>query len=184
MTKHPLRLIPALMLTTPVMANALSPAQASGTDPASQNPTRSGTVVVPIPSPYSYDAGSLHQLHLNGDHERYIGFTGHTVIEWPATPARLNPGNPGTIQCRQGSCWLQGSSPPTLVGGTPAGSMRSFFRYQLDCRDRSFNRIGDTRVPGNVSRGWQPVENDPTALAVAQTWCPRIKELSRRTGEH
>ncbi len=103
---------------------------------------------------------------------------------WPATPARLNPGNPGTFQCRQGSCWLQRSSPPTLVGGTPAGSMRSFFRDQLDCRDRSFNRIGDTRVPGNVSRGWQPVENDPTALAVAQTWCPRIEELSRKTGEH
>lgn len=130
-----------------------------------------------IPSPYSYDASSLHQLHLNGDQ-------GRTVIEWPATPARLNPGNPGTFQCRQGSCWLQGSSPPTLVGGTPAGSMHSFFRDQLDCRDRSFNRIGDTRVPGNVSRGWQPVENDPTALAVAQAWSPRIKELSRRTGEH
>ena len=91
-----------------------------------------------IPSPYSYDASSLHQLQLNGDQ-------GRTVIEWPATSA-----------CRD----------------------------QLDCRDRSFNRIGDTRVPGNVSRGWQPVENDPTALAVAQTWCPRIKELSRRTGEH
>ena len=62
--------------------------------------------------------------------------------------------------------------------------MRSFFRYELDCRDRSFNRIGDTRVPGNVLRGWQPVENDPTAWAVAQTWCARIEELSRTTGEH
>ena len=55
--------------------------------------------------------------------------------------------------------------------------MRSFFRYQLDCRDRSFNRIGDVRVPGAVPKGWQAVENDPTALAVAETWCPRIKEL-------
>jgi len=55
--------------------------------------------------------------------------------------------------------------------------MRSFFRYQLDCRDRSFDRIGDTRVPGAVPKGWQPVENDPTAMAVAATWCPRIQEL-------
>lgn len=66
---------------------------------------------------------------------------------------------------------------PPLAFTTPAGSMRSFFRYQLDCRDRSFNRIGDTRVPGAVPKGWQPVENDPTALAVANAWCLRLQAL-------
>jgi hypothetical protein len=155
-----------LLLTPPGHASALQPAAPRG------------TVVVPVPSPYSYNAGSLQQLNLNGNLGRYIGFTGHTVIEWAATPARLNPGHPGTLQCRDGRCWLQGTIAPTLIGGTPAGSLRSFFRYQLDCRDRSFNRIGDTRVPGAVPKGWQPVENDPTALAVADAWCPRLQELA------
>jgi len=140
-------------------------------------PAVAQTIVVPVPSPYSYDAGSLRQLPLNGSNSRYIGFTGHTVITWPATAARLNPGYPGTLQCRNGNCWQQGYIPPSLTGGTPSGLMQSFFRYQLDCRDRSFNRIGDIRVPGAVPKGWQPVENDPTALAVADAWCPRIQGL-------
>jgi hypothetical protein len=169
------RLLQALLLACPAIA--LPPAQAALRDPTNQGAAPSGTVVVPVPSPYSYDAGSLKQLNLKGNFGRYIGFTGHTVIEWPATPARLNPGQPGTLQCRYGSCWLQGTIAPTLIGGTPAGSIRSFFRYQLDCLDRSFNRIGDVRVPGAVPKGWQAVENDPTALAVAETWCPRIQEL-------
>lgn len=135
------------------------------------------TIVVPVPSPYSYDSSSMRQLALNGSTGRYIGFTGHTVIEWPAEPARLNPGSPGSVQCRNQSCWLQGYIAPSLTGGTPAGSMRSFFRYELDCQDRSFNRIGDVRIPRPVAKGWQPVEYDPTALAVANSWCPRIQEL-------
>ena len=169
------RLLHALLLASPAIA--LPPAQAAANYPTNQGAAPSGTVVVPVPSPYSYDAGSLRQLNLKGNFGRYIGFTGHTVIEWSATPAQLNPGQPGTLQCRHGSCWLQGTIAPTLIGGTPAGSMRSFFRYELDCRDRSFNRIGDVRVPGAVPKGWQAVENDPTALAVAETWCPRIQEL-------
>lgn len=136
-----------------------------------------GTVLVPIPSPFSYDAGSLHRLTLNGSWRRYIGFTGHTLIEWPASPARLNPGHPGQVQCRSGSCWLQGYIAPSLIGATPAGSMRSFFRYQLDCQDRTFDRLGDVRVPASLPKGWQPVENDPTALAVANSWCSRIDQL-------
>lgn len=136
-----------------------------------------GTVLVPIPSPFSYDAGTLHRLTLNGSWSRYIGFTGHTLIEWPAAPARLNPGHPGQVQCRSGSCWLQGYIAPSLIGATPAGSMRSFFRYQLDCQDRTFDRLGDVRVPASLPKGWQPVENDPTALAVANSWCSRIDQL-------
>lgn len=170
------RPVHAMVLAGLAMTPVVARAQASSMTPMPPQ----GTVVVPVPSPYSYDAGSLRELHLNGSSGRYLGFTGHTVIEWPATPARLNPGTPGTLQCRQGQCWLQGAIPPTLTGGTPAGSMRSFFRYELDCRDRSFNRIGDSRVQGAVIKGWQPVENDPTALAVADTWCPRLREAPVR----
>ena len=112
----------ALLLAIPAIAIPLPPA------------TSSGIVVVPIPSPYSYDAGSFQQLNLKGNFGRYIGFRGHTLIEWPATPAQLNPGQPGTLQCFHCTCWLQVTIAPTMFGCTPAVSMRSFFLYQLECR--------------------------------------------------
>ena len=79
-------------------------------------PAVAQTIVVPVPSPYSYDEGSLRLLPLNGSNNRYFGFTGHTVITWPATLARLNPGNPGTLQCRNAQCWQQGYIPPLPHG--------------------------------------------------------------------
>ena len=99
-------LLQALLLASPAIA--LPPAHAAENYPTNQVAAPSGTVVVPVPSPYSYDAGSLQQLDLKGNFGRYIGFTGHTVIEWPATPAQLNPGQPGTLQCRHGNCCAQG----------------------------------------------------------------------------
>lgn len=135
-------------------------------------------VVVPLPSPYSYDSATLRQLNLSGTTGRYIGFIGHSVIDWPAEPARLDAGNPGTIRCNSNNCWRDGYIAPTLRGGAPAGSLRHYFNYQLDCRDQTFDRIGDGRLPGNYERGWQPVLNDPVALAVARDWCPRIHELT------
>ena len=138
---------------------------------------KAAEVIVPVPSPYSYDNATLRQLNLRGSWGRYIGFTGHSVIEWPAVPAQLNAGNPGTIRCNGDRCWREGYIAPTLRGGTPAGSLRHFFNYQLDCRDQTFDRIGDVRLPGHYPRGWQPVLNDPVALAVAREWCPRISEL-------
>ena len=134
-------------------------------------------VVEPVPSPYSYDTATLRQLNLRGSWGRYLGFTGHSVIEWPAVPAQLNAGNPGTIRCDGNRCWREGYVGPSLTGGTPAGSLRHYFNYQLDCRDQTFDRIGDVRLPGNYQRGWQPVLNDPVALAVARDWCPRITQL-------
>jgi hypothetical protein len=134
-------------------------------------------VVVPVPSPYSYDTATLRQLNLRGSWGRYLGFTGHSVIEWPAVPAQLNAGNPGTIRCDGNRCWREGYVGPSLTGGTPAGSLRHYFNYQLECRDQTFDRIDDVRLPGNYQRGWQPVLNDPVALAVARDWCPRITQL-------
>jgi len=142
-------------------------------------PVMAETVVVPVPSPYSYESTSLRRLYLNNSSDRYLGFTGHTVIEYPARPARFNAGNPGTIRCSSNRCWREGYVAPTLTGGTPAGSVRQSFQYELDCRDQTFNRIGDLRVPGNFPKGWQSVTTDPTALAVATAWCPRIQELNQ-----
>jgi hypothetical protein len=49
--------------------------------------------------------------------------------------------------------------------------------YQLDCRDQTFDHIGDVRLPGNDQRDWRPVLNEPVELAAARDWCPRISEL-------
>ena len=129
-------------------------------------------VAVPVPSPYSYDDASVRPIVLSGRRDRYLEFVGHTVIEWPAIPARLNQGNPGTVRCERNRCWRDGYVAPSLTGGTPAGATRSFFTYRLDCQDRTFDRLGDVRIPRSVPKGWQPVTNDPTALAVANRFCP------------
>lgn len=144
---------------------------------AAATPVPAETVVVPVPSPYSYDTTTLRRLRVNNSTDRYIGFTGHTVIEWPATAAQFNAGTPGTVRCQNDRCWTQGYIPPSFTGGRPAGSLRQFFSYELDCKDLTYNRIGDVRVPGSFPRGWQAVTTDPTALAVSATWCPRIQEL-------
>jgi hypothetical protein len=114
----------------------------------------------------------VRPIVLSGRRDRYLEFVGHTVIEWPAIPARLNQGNPGTVRCERNRCWRDGYVAPSLTGGMPAGSTRSFFTYHLDCQDRTFDRLGDVRIPRSVPKGWQPVTNDPTALAVANRFCP------------
>jgi len=139
---------------------------------------RAETVVVPVPSPFSYESTSLKRLPLGGKTMRYIGFTGHTTIVLPAKPARFNAGKPGTVRCDRNSCWRDGYVEPSFVSGEPERSIRKFFDYQLDCKDRTFNRVGDASVPGNFAKGWQSVTTDPTALAVETTWCPRIDQLS------
>jgi hypothetical protein len=73
-------------------------------------------VVVPVPSPYSYDSATLRQLNLRGTKGRYIGFIGHSVIDWPAEPARFDAGNPGTTRCNSNTCWREGYIAPTLLG--------------------------------------------------------------------
>lgn len=140
---------------------------------------RGAEVVVPVPSPYSYDDASLRQLQVRGAWGRYLTFTGHSVIEWPAKAAEFQAGDPGTVRCNSSRCWREGYVAPSFRGGTPAGSLRHFFQYQLDCRDRTFDRLGDVRLPGHYPRGWQPVLNDPVALAVANAWCSRLAELPK-----
>ena len=139
---------------------------------------RAETIAVPVPSSYSYESTSLTRLTFGGSTSRYIGFTGHTTIILPAKPARFYAGKPGTIRCDRDSCWREGYEAPYFVSGEPERSIRKFFDYQLDCKDRTFDRIGDAAVRGNFSKGWQSVNSDPTALAVETTWRLRIEELS------
>ena len=138
---------------------------------------RAETIIVPVPSPYSYESTSLKRLFLRGTRWRYIGFTGHTTIQLPEKPARFDAGKPGTIRCGRTSCWRDGYEEPSFISGEPERSVRKFFDYQLDCVDKTFNRVGDAAVPGDFPKGWQSVNTDPTALAVATKWCPRIADL-------
>ena len=138
---------------------------------------RAETIIVPVPSPYSYESTSLKRLFLRGTRWRYIGFTGHTTIQLPEKPARFDAGKPGTITCGRTSCWRDGYEEPSFISGEPERSIRQFFDYQLDCVDKTFNRVGDAAVPGDFPKGWQSVNSDPTALAVATKWCPRIADL-------
>lgn len=139
--------------------------------------SKAETIIVPVPSPYSYESTSLKRLFLRGTRWRYIGFTGHTTIQLPARPARFDAGKPGTIRCGRTSCWRDGYEEPSFIGGEAERSIRKFFDYQLDCVDKTFNRVGDAAVPGDFPKGWQSVNADPTALAVATKWCPRIDDL-------
>ncbi len=68
-------------------------------------------VAVPVPSPYSYDDASVRPIVLSGRRDRYLEFVGHTVIEWPAIPARLNQGNPGTVRCEPHGRDARGGDP-------------------------------------------------------------------------
>lgn len=136
------------------------------------------TIVVPVPSPYSYESTSLRRLSLRGTRWRYIGFTGHTTIQLPAKPASFNAGKPGNIRCDHLGCWRDGYEEPSFVSGEPERFIRRFFDYQLDCKDKTFNRIGDAHLPGNFYKGWQSINSDPTALAVATKWCPKITEIN------
>ena len=66
---------------------------------------------------------------------------------------------------------------PSYRAGTPGGVERRSFRYQLDCKDLTFDRKGDYSGFGN--KGWMSVGEDPTAQAVADRYCPIIDSVPK-----
>lgn len=135
-------------------------------------PVVAETVLVPAPSPYSYESETVRPLQVRGRDDRYLIFQGRTVISWPATPARFDAGSPGSLRCQGSTCHREGYVPPSFTAGTPAGSESRSFIYELDCLDLTFNRRGDRL------RGWVPLGEDPTAWAVAKAYCPGISRSS------
>ena len=66
---------------------------------------------------------------------------------------------------------------PRYNPGTHGGVERRSFRYQLDCKDLTFDSKGDFDGFGN--KGWMNVSEDPTAMAVADRYCPTIDSVPK-----
>ena len=146
-----------------------------------------GSVDVQRPNDNSYRPNSVRQQKVRGRYGRYITFIGTTLNDYTGTPASYNPGLPGRKVCntiisyngksKTTTCQRIGYIPPSYNPGTPGGVERRSFRYQLDCKDKTFDRKGDFSGFGN--KGWMNVSSDPTAQAVANRYCPHIDSLPK-----
>ena len=128
-----------------------------GTSLITANPAISETVNVTAPSIYSYNNASVKQLKIRGSYGRYIRFRGKKMNSWE--------GSNGS--CHQGSCKAAKSG----------GSNNRSYKYELDCRDMTFDRKGDRRNADGFKKGWMSIREDPTASAVADKYCPMISSL-------
>ena len=153
-----------------------------GTSFTAANPAKAGTVNVQTPSPYSYEDSSVRQLKIRGQYGRYITFIGRSTNSCHGTNATYNPGNDGYVQCNSygysTTCNRVGYVAPSYTPGTSGGSSNRNYRYELDCKDGTFDRKGD-RARGIRKKGWMSVMEDPTALAVARKYCPIISSLPK-----
>ena len=153
--------------------------------------TTSGNVDVKAHSDYNYKPSSVRQMKVRGSYGRYISFVGTTLNEYAGTPASYNPGMPGRKVCNTTYgfnnqnktiiCQQVGYVAPSYTPGTPGGVERRSFRYQLDCKDLTFDRKGDTSGFGN--KGWMGVDKDPTAQAVADRYCSALTTLPKEGSE-
>lgn len=151
-----------------------------GTALLASTPAVSGTVNVPTPSPYSYNDSSVRQLKIRGSYGSYITFYGRTVNSWEGTEGSYIEGSPGSLECTSygltTSCDRVGYIAPKYISGSSGGVENRSYRYELDCRDMTFDRKGD-KAKGVRKKGWMPVSEDPTANAVAEKYCPIISSL-------
>ena len=146
------------------------------------------SVEVQRPKDNSYKPNSVRQQKVRGQYGRYIVFTGTTLNEYSGIKPTYNPGSPGRKVCntvisfngknKTTTCQQIGYVAPSYNPGIPAGVERRSFRYQLDCKDRTFDRKGDFSGFGN--KGWMNISSDPTAQAVADRYCPQINSLPKQ----
>ena len=139
-----------------------------------QQETSTNKVRVAPPDPYFYEKDSVAQMLVRGSYGRYITFIGKTNNSYSGTA-----GSPGTVNCTTTngftSCNRTGYVAPKS-GGVQSGR----FRYELDCRDQTYNIKGDLRSASGWTRGWMPVESDPVAEQVSSTYCDRIQSLPKQ----
>ena len=141
-----------------------------------------GTVDVEVPkeAPYSYEEYSILQLKVRGEYGRYLTFIGTSKNEYQGTSGYYSPGSPGTLNCTTyntyTSCNRTGYIAPTIIAPTAGGTQQRKWRYELDCKDMTFDRKGDISS-GMRRKGWMNVDEDPTAKEVARKYCPIIHTL-------
>ena len=148
---------------------------------------RAQTVVVDPPPSFTYEADTVRQLLVRNEWGRYITFTGISTHIYKGSNGYTIPGTPPRTSCvnmyssygiSSPQCITTPGTPAQFVPGKPGGTERKSFTYELDCRDRTFDRKGDKAGGGfGQMKGWESVDQDPTALAVADKYCPIISTL-------
>ena len=158
---------------------------------------------VEIRQGFTYRKSSVRQQKIRGAYGRYLTFWGRSENEYQGTSASYNAGNPGTLNCYSSNsgtgymnnntyssninynssgstnCQRSGYVSPSYTPGTPGGTQKGWFEYDLDCVDRTFNRKGD-KAKGIMKKGWLDVYYDPTARAVADKYCQTIDSLPKK----
>ena len=106
---------------------------------------------------YSYKKSSLVKWESEKNGNRYIGFIGTTLFK----PCFAD------YYCRIGNMekFMKQNNNNEL------GDVNIRWPYQIDCVDKTFNRLKDFA-------GWGPLWIDQTAMAVAEKYCP-IEEWSK-----
>ena len=140
------------------------------------NAVSAETVVVPTPARFSYESDTVKQLKIRGDYGRYLTFRGRTDNEYEGTDGYYESEGQSYTECEEDNCttfW----EPPTYIEGEESGIENKTFVYELDCRDKTFNRIGD-RTGTGMKKGWMETLEDPVAMAVEKKYCPVIDSLS------
>ena len=137
-------------------------------------------------SEHSYNEKTVKQLKIRNSYGRYLTFIGKTINKYNSSPGYYNPGSPGRQVCNSNitsygsagfggttNCKTEGYIAPSYAPATPGGTQNREYKYELDCKDMTFDRKGDL-ARGSAMWGWMNVSKDPTAQAVANKYCPII----------
>ena len=143
---------------------------------------------------YSLNDSSVKQKKIRKSYGRYITFYGKTNNPFEGD---YIPEKPGFIDCDWGGSgsayydedygqgsWSSGGSCYGEEGTSekiiPGGIDKTFYKYTLDCQDRTFDRKGDrVSYDGIAKKGWMNIWNDPTAVMAADIYCPIISNLPK-----
>jgi len=137
---------------------------------------------------------SIVQKRIRKEYGRYLTFYGRTNNPYSGD---YIPAKPGYIDCDWGGsgssyynedygsgswssggyCYGEEGTPERVI---PGGVDNKFYKYTLDCLDKTFDRKGD-RVNYNsgAMKGWMKINEDPTAYMAATIYCPVINNLPK-----
>ena len=139
------------------------------------NAVSAETIVVPTPARFSYESDTVKQLKIRGKYGRYLTFRGRTDNAYVGTDGYYESEGKSYSECDEGECTTF-QEPPTYIEGTEGGIENKTYVYELDCLDKTFNRIGD-RTGTGLKKGWMETIEDPVAMAVEKKYCPVINSL-------
>ena len=144
---------------------------------------------------YSVNVNSIKQEKIRGKYGRYITFYGRTTNSYSGETIQAKPGfidcdwggsgsayynkNYGSVSwSSDGYCYGEEGTPEKVI---PGGVDRQYFKYTLDCKDKTFDRKGDrVNYAGGAMKGWMKTNNDPTAILAQVLYCDSINELPKK----